>query len=345
MNLYSYYESVLEDVELSMVRYSTGEKYNLDMVFDYPSSYNYIFETLWDSSETRPLAKTIAGLYRKNLNADLKDRLCHSISLYFMGIAIAERIGYEHFNLPKWDMDAKKNFLHHWSAICCFHDIGYVIESKEDIAPYCTLDALVNTLGLTYRLDLENDSELIREYYRYRVDICGRADHGIVGAMILYNSLMASYKKKDEIVQSGAVVFSGKPIVGKQILEGITLFCQSIARHNMWYKDYSGYPDYQLDDLTMKDDNSHCIKFSKSPMLYLLCLVDTIEPLKVNKYHNPLDILRHSELDVTSSDSSIDLRIHSESGLMEEKASGLATWIDVLFDQSSGILTIQTEEL
>ena len=340
MNLYDIYINILSDNEKWNPTFKSDIEHEIDTIFNYPRSYNFIVELLWGDSNLRPLVFDINKI--KNCVSQL--RINHTISLYLLGIAIAETIGFERFDLPNWDSNPRRNFLHHWLAVCLFHDIGYAVEDyyiNEKLTDVRSLDCLSQVLGLSYRLDLLKNSNLLRKYYDYRIKERKKADHGIVGAMILYDSLMTANEKKKNI-EGTAIIFSEKPITGNSILRAIELFSNSIAKHNMWFAPEGKekmYSDYGLNEIVPKKDGSHLISFDQDSMLYLLCLADTIEPLKIHQDMVILEALQQVDIEIEMNDKAvIVLSIKGECSDVLSKMSTLTKWLKCSYDDKKACL-------
>ena len=138
-----------------------------------------------------------------------------------------------------------------------------------------------------------------------------------------------------ERIANTAIMFSEKPLFGKENRDNIGLYVECIARHNMWFASddtKQTYKDYGLDELIPKPDNSHRISFSKQPLLFLLCLLDTLEPLKAYKSVRVGDdtILESIILDVLKCGESYSLVITDSLGdKILTRAQDLDTWLDV----------------
>ena len=71
-------------------------------------------------------------------------------------------------------------------------------------------------------------------------------------------------------------------------------------RHNMWYASNENviekYREYHLDKLISGENNK--ISFGEDRLLFLLCLSDTIEPLKKTLGENSSNVLSEISLEV-----------------------------------------------
>ena len=113
-------------------------------------------------------------------------------------------------------------------------------------------------------------------------------DHGIVGGLWLFDSLMKNYNKQYTIEKrnnrntdfydfytSEHLHFSGE----QRKIFGYLADC--IIAHNMWPANESTNAKYikcKLDELTK--ERFELISFKDNPILFILALADTLEPIK-----------------------------------------------------------------
>lgn len=324
MTFWDIYDSILKEDSKWNPNPHLKVECNLEKIFDYPHSYNFIFELFFGDCNFRSLA---IELYKRSTDI-MKERLKHTVSLYLLGIYVASKIGFEKFSINEWDKNSSRNFLHYWLAICLFHDIGYSIEmdkEKYDISKLETLDDFVKHLGL--RFDLRNvcDEKLLNAYYSFRTKKMKSVDHGIVGAMLMYDSLMNREEKNADIAKT-AIVISEKPICGNMLKEDFAECSFLIAKHNMWFANtFCKKIAYRKMGLQQLIGKTNSVMFEDSPMLFLLCLLDTIEPLKANN-GNPRDILNKIELNCKS--GSLIILDNDERHILK-RAKGLKQWMGV----------------
>ena len=110
----------------------------------------------------------------------------------------------------------------------------------------------------------------------------------------------------------------------------------SIASHNIWSSDSKlkdkNYKDYGLGILVNSSKKSiFPIKFSEMPFLFLLGLVDTIEPTKTFRNRSIFEILNSLDINITK--NYLKLRNSKDSKLnfseLTKKVNGLENWLDV----------------
>lgn len=136
-------------------------------------------------------------------------------------------------------------------------------------------------------------------------------DHGIVGGISLYHDLCA-YRKHVE--DTFGVIHEGL-YWGKELEKDFGFVSWVIACHNIWMinvhsKDAAKYKFWGLDDLIIKDnqtnEHEYPISSEKNPFLFLFCLVDSIEPIKVLK-----NTEMFSKIDIVFDELNLELSIES----------------------------------
>lgn len=106
--------------------------------------------------------------------------------------------------------------------------------SAYPINQYPDIDAIMLKFDIQHDLRLKDKNKLIDEYFRYKKEKIKEPDHGIIGAVLFYNSLMGRDAEMERIADT-AIMFSEKPLFGKENRDNIGLYVEYIARHNMWF--------------------------------------------------------------------------------------------------------------
>ena len=148
-----------------------------------------------------------------------------------------------------------------------------------------------NTISLKYI----RKKTLCENYYRYRAEDRYRTtehgvikehgviDHGIAGGILLYKMLVENYNSiiKSSEYNTDTCEYKGLKF-SEENSDDYKKAAIGIIRHNMWYANKSDdcktYHKYGLDDLISEPQNKIC--YTDDRLLFLLCLADTIEPLK-----------------------------------------------------------------
>ena len=280
--------------------------------------------------------KTISNIMAFNIRVNQSDRDIHTISVFTLGIAIAEKLGHP----------IKDNDLFVWFLMCLFHDKGYAFErSTNDTNVGAnlpdTLDGFLRGFNDNYFEDFfqdDNEKDLYENYYKYRKQKCHVVDHGIVGGLLLYYVLVHNfYTLKDNInsfiINSDIFFYNGR-IFKKNYFNDYKKAAKGIMRHNMWYasneEDIQIYQDCNLKGLISSGDNK--ISFEEDKLLFLLCLSDTIEPLKKTLNVNFSDTL--SKISMEVSEGVLILQIKKDFRKIDEyiqSIKDLEVWMNVKY--------------
>lgn len=234
---------------------------------------------------------------RKCLDKITEFRAQHTVSAFLLGLTLKRRLQLDTRDwkrLPEERKSGKGSFRLFWSWTCLFHDIGYSYEEpytedkRRAYSKLKTVDNFISYEGIKYNLlDYSKNKDLISHYYEYRVSQ-NKLDHGIVGALLLFNALMVlAENSKYSKVYSEI----------KEYTDFYTRICDAIAKHNMWRateETIDDYEKYGLYRLIPSSTMQHKIYYSDNTLEFLLALVDTIDPLKVfyrdNRSKTPINI-------------------------------------------------------
>jgi len=132
----------------------------------------------------------------------VKDRSPHIISVYLLGIKIAESLG---INTAE-RTDGYTSFLYLWFLSCLYHDVGYAYETTpiceelvisrtygiDGLKLICDLKHVNNRAFKTYKRELVNYYLKCRSDYRKSKPVI---DHGIIGGLLLYDRLIEQFHK------------------------------------------------------------------------------------------------------------------------------------------------------
>ncbi len=281
--LIEYYDDALLD--------SVGAEWNTSALFSQRLAQNFILKFFDEECKNRKIKECI--------NSITSFRAVHTVSSFLLGLTIKNALSFDTRNwrhLPG-EKNAKGSFELFWSWICLFHDIGYKYEeSSEQYCSYKRVEDLISALSIKNNLlDESENSELIKKYYEKRINSKeARLDHGIVGALLLYDALMSLSKD----IETYSSIVRYKAFYVK--------ICDTIALHNMWRATIESVDEYckhGLEELIPDMDQHHIIFYKDDPVLFLLALVDTIDPIKAfcrdNRHKKPaneMDVLQKTYL-------------------------------------------------
>ncbi len=267
------------------------------------------YENLFDQNIASTFIKTYY-FYDGNIQAfpwrklELFDegRARHTVSLFFLGIAFYEKIFDKESLIPPQDRHEYKAFLYYWFKICFYHDMGYVYEyaSTREVNYYRTLDDFRRyyDISRTFLSD-DKESKLISNYFTYRMKEFYLVDHGIAGGTVLYDKLLTKMEELNKLSERSMFYSGDSWMLSDEYVNGSALVAKMIAKHNMWFAEpeqYEMYEKYDLHDLIPKEDLSHrygCHDY----LLFILSLVDTMEPLKAFWNVDAKHVLEHFDID------------------------------------------------
>lgn len=265
----------------------------------------------------------------------LQNRPCHIISTFLLGLKIANCFGvnveYRNKNML--------SFQYYWFLACLFHDLGYIYEGGstcENIFKVSNggLKALIEVMDCQYYC-----SSMFKTYSEKLVDIylknraqcvkqkCGTIDHGIAGGLLLYNGLRKQFElargdnknKTDFKVRNLNYSISHFEDYGK--------IADAIIAHNIWMdtlRNYlQNYPEMVEESIPkmVTFDNEIC---------YMLCIADTIEPLKRGKHLTDImyDFSTQGQFIIRT-----DRTVYND---VYRNILDLSTWVDVEVNVSCG---------
>lgn len=253
-----------------------------------------------------------------------EQRLKHIVSCFFLGHVFYGNFPYisKHINSAldkiklKNDLyeQSKDKFSYIWFLCCLFHDLGYAIEKNNKYDGKLNIPSKNRVLGIPKIYSKKN----IELYKCYRYCICNKKDHGIYGGSIFYDEMYKLRKEKQQYDQS---MYWGKDLEQAFANAAWVIICHNIFFVNKDSSDAKQYESCGLNDFIL-NKNERKIKFDKHPLLFFFCLIDSIEPLKLNK--GDIDIL--SEISIASKfENVIDLQVRDPYiGAIECKIKWLA---------------------
>ena len=286
-------------------RYSENEQKSLLEQFTSTNASSFIENYFGIAGKESLFNFDFIKKYRnKNKNKDI-----HTVNLFLLGLHLKNII------LSSSSI-IKEHFEYIWFLTCLYHDVACVIENNRnnkyfDIGNYLDLNFYLgkyNVIHNVYNHNWKNikylnySQYLIKNYFKYRLEHMNCIDHGIIGGYLLYDGLMKNYDSKfDETNKENYNKFhTGGLEWDIEHLELYAIAAHAIIEHNIWFAikedDKNNYKKYGLDELICDEQ----LNIEKSPLLFYLGLLDSIEPLKLiaNKESSASDILRLISIEV-----------------------------------------------
>ena len=278
-----WYEKALCNEDIHMC--TTMELANIDVqkLFDGNNAVKFIRE-YFGNLRSNSVIESPARKFQGVLERITEFRARHTVASFLLGIVVKEELS---LNVQNWirvydTKSSKATFGFFWSLICLTHDVAYNWErnSREMLEQVPTVDAFCQHNEIQYNLlDEANDSELIRNYYRYRVKAAGKIDHGIVGGILIYDALMTFYYEAKQLSHAN--------LCGLKLRKNFPDFClqiaETVALHNMWRATEDNektYEFYKLHELIPDGSGRGLVLYKDNTLLFLLGLIDTMDPVK-----------------------------------------------------------------
>lgn len=258
----------------------------------------------------------------------------HINSVFFLGIIIYYNTNLQKkFNLST-NTPGYKTFPFIWFLIALYHDNAYHIEKNFNLLlENKTLENLYKNYNIKNKLFneyLNFTSRILfdscKDYYNYRINESKVIDHGLFGGIILFDRLIKIRQEKSQLLDPDSLFW------GEALEEQYKLAALAIATHNIWMPERSQnslYSKYNLDKLI----NFKPLKFKDFNFLYLLGIIDTIDPIKAfsETGMNEKEIYNNLYLEFTQ--NSLKLSCKEDSNLefkkLIDKAKSLYGWLDV----------------
>lgn len=189
-------------------------------------------------------------------------------------------------------------------------------------------------------------SKTKNNYFYYRLYEMGALDHGIVGADEFFSRLVVNYVKEyrgmatRDFFRESIYEFHnerGLHFCSEQI-KLFAYIADCIASHNMYKADDNEkcrvkYMDYSLNCLL--PDEFQPISYKDNPLLFILCVADTIEPSKKSPNYRNEDVLNLITIDYNKNTNLLYVEVDEElynSDVGHRYVSdieGLELWCDI----------------
>ena len=316
---YDSYKSIYYDTEGDMVTPNLHNRFSPQRVFPTCAYYHEQFfpdQLINDPKECQRFIHRYFKMGCKDLLLDLlpfkdtyeeKGKHQHTVLVYLLGLYLQD--------LFKDQIEAvygqdNRLFEYLWFLTCLYHDVASCVEKTDDVYATCC-SVCPNNSEMQWK-GCRFSHSTVCNYCRYRKK-SGSQDHGIYGGLQLYEQLKRNFLihtkghdwKTDPICERNGLIWK------QEHKKYYALAAQAIICHNMWTvkeSDETGstqYLDAGLEELIIHDEQQ---KLSRSayPLDYMLCLLDSIEPIKrFNTVFTANELLK--KIDITCSAESIKI--------------------------------------
>lgn len=252
----------------------------------------------------------------------------HTVALYLMGLLmrnvffpkIKDDLCEKGINAADWY--AEREFMYTWYLTCLYHDAASCVEEIKGNQLPCCKDCIFKMKTPYSHKPLFANSPvrrfskaLAKNYCRYRMSD-GKQDHGIYGGILLFDRLVKNFKE-----ETSGHDWASEPEfkdIGRswrlEHLDHYAYVADAIICHNMWTvqaSDTEGvnkYKENHLDALIIKKCEDK-LSPEKYPLHFMLCLLDTIEPVKRFSKLSARKVLKNVSIEIVESEDMNGIRI------------------------------------
>jgi hypothetical protein len=345
-------KSILKEIE-ALKRwdyYERKEEYKLDKVKDWN-----------DENEHKKFIEDFLRISGKDvvlnhfsINLEQLSRKIHTNSVFFLGCLFYEKLNIDDLlNFQREDGNQEFNFI--WFLSALIHDFYHDKERKleefteinEDIKSIEVINDLLEYIEKNQLVQenkkIKNLFEVIPNYFKYRFND-GKIDHGIFTGIKLFDSLEKNRKERKEQVANG--VENGVLYWGDDLISIYAQASLSITMHNIWSSGKKDeikekYRKFGLESLITGETKIFPISIKDNPLLFLLGLVDTIEPIKTFNCVTPQYVLENIMISFNKKQNQITIKNKKNSGLdfekLKENINGLNEWLDIKIPKNKDI--------
>lgn len=234
----------------------------------------------------------------------------HTVSLYLLGLLLKRRFNSilrtelsKHFDISEW-----YNYEYTWYLTCLYHDELNFLEHKNRYNDeiYDVSDSELLNGNYTF---IRFKKDIYINYLKYR-KASKTSEHGIVAGVDLFKRLYNSFDTEtaghDWITNK--VYKKNNLTWRKEHLPHFAYICDAICCHNIWLvnekddKMRNIYIDANLEELIIRS-NSDKLQLEQYPLQFLLCLLDTIEPIKKFGDLEPIEVFKNIFIEVKTNGS------------------------------------------
>lgn len=251
--------------------------------------YNSCYENICNAEESTTAQELLIGLLNNREKASVtncmmlnqlpRNRQSHILNTYFLGLVLYKNCqeikklidkSIEKLSIVEKNED---RFEYLWYMICLFHDLGYIVEDSN-IPEELLKSTKLPSIGLkNQNVPKIFTKKTVTQYMQYRKQHFKKFDHGVYGAIIAYNEWknIKAHAKQD-----------GTNLNWTEVEEAWKIAYRIILVHNIYFAHSGTYEAelYRHTNLENLIVDNYPIKLFRHPLLFLFCLIDSIEPTK-----------------------------------------------------------------
>lgn len=223
-----------------------------------------------------------------------KYRFPHIVYTFLMGIymynehhgikgAIDSKLD-EYNSKECYHQDVKFEFL--WLLICLFHDLGYVYEKEKDDSSSSLVKA--NHAVEQHNEPLKGVPACYQNTYKKYLSIIHQKDHGILGGVMMYQTLCENRAEKAKIAKDNNRTGWKKGLEDIYNIASSIVICHNIRYATKGTVEEVKYANEGMNEL-IRGKREYKINLQNYPLCYLFSLVDTIEPYKRLKKYSRIE--------------------------------------------------------
>lgn len=322
-----------------------NEDNSLQIPFGTRTSHIKFIKEYFKKSGKGKVLDFIDLLPNKKLN---NNRCKHTNSIFLLGILLFNKTFLRRYFFKNRNKPNYEEFPFIWFLTALFHDFGFDLERDfENLGQISTLKDLLVSLDIQndlLKIGNQNVTPIlfnnIENYFNYRL-ANNKLDHGIVAGIYFYDRLVKIRKNK-------ALKNDNNHLWDIELEKQYGLGSIAVAVHNIWIPNKKSEKEYRKFNLSQLIDDYKPISVEEFPLLYILGIVDTIDPIKaLHNENTTIDyILKNLLLDFD--DTSITIKKKEGANLnfknLISKVEGLDKWLKLEMIVESDTLKIEMKK-
>lgn len=226
---------------------------------------------------------------------------------------------YELNKIEDWNDEKKhEEFIEKFLLISEINKDVKSIEVINDLLEYTKQNQ-----SLLKNEEMKNLFDVIPNYFKYRFED-KKLDHGIFTGIKLFDFLERNRQEREgQKDNEEEVLYWGDDLIPFYAQASL-----AIAMHNIWLSNDSNkekYTAFGLKSLITEETKIFPISIKDNPLLFLLGLVDTIEPTKTFNCVEPKYVLENILIDFDENKNGSGLDFEK----LKRNAKGLESWLDI----------------